>query len=352
MHHFLMEDAVSSFAQIRPTYKWLLGLLVGLLVFIFGCASGSGSVLPSTPYPLIKNPLAIRLGDTLWLLDADRDTVVGAPIPIGEIRGLNGSMSGDVLALPGGKLYICTHTDGSETMVGHKISVLDWRDWDARKDFEMRSPYHLVKASNGMLYVLSSGNEVLVIDPVVDEEKARIVCNPEDEGQSITATLEGSVYAAATHSICKIDTRTNVVTSELRDVEEGIIAVAAQGNEVYVLHHHAISVMNSQTWQTTATIDLDNGSVKEIQPSNIVLSPMGKAYITQCGSYEGNGYVMVVDTRNHTILTRIPIGGTCNSIAVAASGKIYVTDHQGLIVSVVDPQTDVVVDKIVLSSRR
>lgn len=292
-------------------------------------------------WPVINNPLAIRLSDRIWLIDMDKDIVAGSPISLDRFRMLRGSMAGNVLALSDGKLYITNYSDRSETMVGSDIFVLDWKSWKIIKQYHLRAPNYIVFSPNSLIYITGASNSVIVIDPSKEEEVGKISCGKLGDSRSIYA-VNDRIYITYSHGICIVDAQTNLIINQSPYIEGTIYGSSVvSDSKIYLLHFDSINVIDLSSWKIKTRIALEDGNLRDI-----TLPENGKVYIAQCAPKSELGTLVTINTVHDNVTNRVSLGSECNSITFGRNGKAYITFQNDYTVSIFDLSKEELIGEI------
>jgi len=322
-----------SILESRLKFGVFIILLGSFFLFVNGCSPKEKTPMPD--WPIINNPLAIRISNRIWLIDMDKDMVVGSPISLNNFKALRGSMAGDALALSEGKLYITNYSDSSETMVGNGIFVLDWKSWGIVHKYDLRAPHYIMSSPNSLIYVTGANSSIIVIDPSKEEEVGKMSCGKLGDSRSIYAVGD-RVFVTYSHGICVIDANTNSVMNQSPYIEEPIYGSSVvSDSKIYLLHFDSLNIVDLSNWETQDRIVLGGGNLKAI-----TLPENGKVYVAQCASKSELADLIVVNNVNNNVTNRVSLGSECNSISLGKNGKAYITFQSDNKVSIFDLSTE------------
>ena len=240
----------------------------------------------------------------------------------------------------------------SNTVVGNPIPVGD-------------NPDGICVTPNGSrLYVANLlSDNVTVIDAT---NNSVITTIPTGDGTiGVAVTPDGStVYASNTgdDTVSVIDTATNTVTQTIPVGGEFPIALAVtpDGSRVYVTNQDTqnVSVINTATNTVITTITTNVMQGVSDGPRDVVINSDGSlAYVAVGGPslVPGNAsnFVVIIDTATNTLIGQpIDVGRDPDGMDLTPDGRhLYVTNAQDNNVSVIDTETNTVVDTFPVGDR-
>ncbi len=327
--------------------KWIYictWICIGSSLLLITACTIRNQIINST-LPHVNNPLTIRISNRIWLIDADKQEVVGHPLELDRIKELRGTYSGNVVATQRQKMYISNYSDQSETMVGSGVFTIDWISGEVKEINNIRAPNNLLLAPNNLLYVSGASNTILVIDPTQDKEISEIVCNDFGDNRSLSTT-DNIIYATYAHGICVIDALDNKIIKQSPNIIETLYGSTILSNsKAYLLHFDSIKVVDPNTWQRLDVINLDGGNTQFIADTR-----NGKIYVTQCDAESKINLLTIIETSTDTISNRLNVGQQCDRISIGSNNMAYITNRGEFSISVIDIRTDKIIETIQLHS--
>ena len=318
-------------------HNWRTGLKLLLLV---GLAMGVGwQIAPAmaAPFAYVSN----NVSNTVTVIDTATNTVVGDPIPVGNLpEGVAITPDGQHAYVTNlGSDTVSVIDTATNTVVGDPIPVGGGPAGVAITPDGQRA--YVTNYGSNTVSVIDTATNTVVGDPIpvaVGGGPVGVAITP--DGQHAYVTNPGS----DTVSVIDTATNTTVVGYPYPGIKVGGrpdgVAITPDGQHAYVANVFSDSVSVIDT--ATNTVVVNPGIRVGRNPIGVAITPDGqRAYVTNSNF----GTVSVIDTATNTVVgDPIPVGGSPQRVAITPDGQhAYVTNPGSGTVSVIDTATNTVV---------
>ena len=219
-----------------------------------------------------------------------------------------------------------------------------------------QNPSYIQIAPNGKFaYIANPGAGAITVLNTANDRVSGTIKIPQGPPQSVSFSPDSrtayvSVYSTrgTVHLVAFIDTDTGTVTSTVQvdNLTPGPSTTSPDGRHLYVPNHNTalsgaghnvIDVIDTATRELVADIPVP------ANPHWIVFGTNGRFYSTDHMS----ATVTVLNARNNSIITEIPVGETPHSAALSPDGsRLAVTSFDGNVVFLINTATDKMVAQI------
>lgn len=307
----------------------IASLLPGLLVFLLGLGSVGHDPAPDDPLLLVAN----KNGHSLYFVNPTSGQITDS-VPTGKNPH-------EVAAAPDAeRAYVANYAGGT-------ISVVDVATRTVVEQWPLEGYSHLhgiqVGPDEERVYVTAEDQQaVLEIDA-----SSGMVQRVFETGKEVThmlaltpeaSTLYATSIGSGTASKIDLETGRAVAHAETGNGAEGV-ALTPDGEEVWVTNRadDTVSILDA----STATV-VDSLSVEGF-PIRVAVSPGGRRAVVSCPRA---GDIALFDANERRLVTRLDVGEMPIGVVIPNESRAFVANAGAGTVSVVDLNTQTVVDTI------
>lgn len=315
--------------------KVCLLLVYGLAFSLLGCERPGP--------PIGRAYITNYASNTVSVIDT-REHMVLEHVPVGQ--------------MPRG---VAVSPDGREVYVANQLSdtISVIRTSDNRVVATIlvdKGPYGIaVSPDKQKVYVTHAGHfpEFLNYISIINAQTRKIIGKVEvgNQPMGVVVSLDGKrLYVVNMwgeesqpqhpSSLSVIDTETQqvVATVDLKQTMAVGVAVSPDGKEIFVTHQMPqgfVHVIRAHDLEVVATVPVGNG------PFGVAVSPDGKRlYVANLGTALGDETVSVISLPEHEVIATVKVGRVPVGLSVTPDGKeVYVANRRSNTVSVIDTAT-------------